>query len=464
MKKKFNKLDKGKYYCKHCFMKGKISELKYNEQEKLVNLCKIHNNLRGNFHILVFSEKYNDFVDVRGRNPFKRPEIEKAKASDTPGFCSIEGCGRYNKERDQNGRGRDIGYGYGEWIADHNIIDKDSGKIIVYKGQKCGCNCSQKFYQKHNRSNKMRVISKKSMKKLIERDDITYECPKCGFGKSSYLLTCPKCRYDPHIDFEFTCKNCGCKIPNPNATCDNCGFKDERHFYCKNCKHEIKNPMSKCENCGYQIENNLKNYIKKYEEKYCKICNCKTLHNEKSECLVCKGTHIWCGHCQQWETPSFNSRPNHWMFWAAETKQWMNDNPNKVALAKEIIIGLNHLLSSSAITGVYGWFINGKSVYVGESTDILTRSLNHIMYIFEEPDYWYNVVNYFSKNKIEVKILEFVDRNDPKYINLSDKEFKNQVLKPLELKWITKLHPDSQKCDGTDHIRSIRERQLIINI
>ena len=118
---------------------------------------------------------------------------------------------------------------------------------------------------------------------------------------------------------------------------------------------------------------------------------------------------VWCHHCERWETPSFNSRPNHWMFWAAETKQWMDENPDKVTLAKKIIIGLDALLNSPVITGVYGWFINDKISYVGESMDILTRSWNHIMYIFEEPDYWYNVIDYFDKNKIEVKILENID-------------------------------------------------------
>ena len=172
---------------------------------------------------------------------------------------------------------------------------------------------------------------------------------------------------------------------------------------------------------------------------------------------------VWCNHCERWETPSFNSRPNHWMFWAAETKQWMDDNSDKVSLAKKIIVGLNDLLNSPVITGVYGWFINDKISYVGESMDVLTRSWNHIMYIFEEPDYWYDVIDYIEKNKIEVKILKSVDRNDQKYINLSSKEFKSQVLKPLELDFISKLHPDSQKCDGTDHIRPINQRQIKIN-
>lgn len=49
--------------------------------------------------------------------------ITKNKKS---GNCSI--CGAYNKSRDQNGRGRDVGYGKGEWTNKN--------------GQKCGCSCS----------------------------------------------------------------------------------------------------------------------------------------------------------------------------------------------------------------------------------------------------------------------------------------------------------------------------------
>ena len=141
----------------------------------------------------------------------------------------------------------------------------------------------------------------------------------------------------------------------------------------------------------------------------------------------------------------------------------MDENPDKVTLAKKIIIGLDALLNSPVITGVYGWFINDKISYVGESMNILTRSWNHIMYIFEEPDYWYDVIDHLDKNKIEVKILENVDRNDPKYKNMTNKEFKSQILKSLELKWINKLKPDSQRCDGTDHIKPINQRKIKIN-
>ena len=577
MNKIFEKLDKNKCYCKFCFFdKNTIKELNYTE-DGLVELCEIHNYLKGNFHILVYKEKYDDFMDVRGRNPNKNPECEK-KSAKTPGRCSIKMCGKYNKERDQNGRGRDIGYGIGKWIAENDILD-ELGNIIVHSGEECGCSCCKDWYTEHNNSKEMKEKSRESMNILIQRDDIFYKCPKCGYGKTSYLLTCPKCGYDPHDDFKFKCKNCGEPIQNPNSKCEKCGYQQIHIYKCKNCNKELNKSNIICPFCGFnnningvfnlyfcsecnKITPHDKNYNtclvcsheytwchrherwetvdRQYLENknkiistFCPSCNLETPHkyNQKTrklECQVCNGnlvynfyinkfvtlenfeaieqnknqekyymyilenkgidstignirryksltkcnglsfesfvnSLVWCPHCERWETPSFNSRPNHWMFWAAETKQWMDDNSEKVDLAKKIIIGLNNLLNSPVITGVYGWFINDKISYVGESMDILTRSWNHIMYIFEEPDYWYNIIDYFDKNKIEVKILESVDRNDQKYKNMTNKEFKSQVLKPLELKWINKLKPDSQRCDGTDHIRPIKERKIKIN-
>lgn len=314
----------------------------------------------------------------------------------------------------------------------------------------------------------------------------TWRCPECGWkrdtdyfhvcihcGNTGYnkcsIWTCPECHRINRDNFKHTCPECGNSEETNSSiwTCSECGWKNRNFNHkCPKCGKEESNYAAswKCPDCGWENEN-YKAIINvtKRNIKYCEKCNCETIHNGNDECLVCKGTHVWCDHCERWETIKFNSKPNHWIFWTAETKQWMDDNSDKTDLAKKIIKGLNILLNSPAITGVYGWFINDKISYIGESMDILIRSWNHIMYIFEEPDYWYNVIDYFDKNKIEVKILESVDRNNQKYSNLSSKKFKSQVLKPLELKWIDKLHPDSQKCDGTDHIRSIEEREIQIN-
>ena len=173
---------------------------------------------------------------------------------------------------------------------------------------------------------------------------------------------------------------------------------------------------------------------------------------------------VWCEHCQQWEEEEYNKRPNHWMFWTEETKLWMDNDPKLVKKMQRIIKGFDILLDSEKICGVYGWFINDYQVYYGESTDILTRSYNHMMHIVEDKEYWYNIIDYLKKNKIEIRILETVDRNLPEYKNMDYHEFKKKVLKPLELYYINRDKPDSQKCDGTDHIRPIKERQLKINM
>ena len=424
----------------------------------------------------------------------------------------------------------------------------------------------------------------------------TWRCPECGWkrdtdyfhvcihcGNTGYnkcsIWTCPECHRINRDNFKHICPECGNSEETNSSiwTCSKCGWKNRNFNHkCPKCGKEESNYAAswKCPDCGWENEN-YKAIINvtKRNIKYCEKCNCETIHNGNDECLVCKGTYIWCEvhnrfetinnynneilpkkyiltfcpscnsetphkynqqtrelecqvcngkliynfyidkyikiddfelieenknqeryymyilekkgidstivnirrykslakrnslsfesfvnslvwcpHCERWETPSFNSRPNHWMFWAAETKQWMDNNPNKIELSKKTIKGLDILLNSTTITGIYGWFINDKISYIGESTDILTRSWNHIMYIFEEPDYWYNVIDYFDKNKIEVKILKSIDKNCNEYKNMSNKEFKKNVLKPLELDFIAKLHPDSQKCDGTDHM------------
>lgn len=81
-------LDKNKIYCNHCYKEHRLTELKVNEENGLVDLCSIHNNLKSNFYILVYKEEHKDFVAVRGRNPHKNAEIDKPKATGK-GLCSI---------------------------------------------------------------------------------------------------------------------------------------------------------------------------------------------------------------------------------------------------------------------------------------------------------------------------------------------------------------------------------------
>lgn len=139
----------------------------------------------------------------------------------------------------------------------------------------------------------------------------------------------------------------------------------------------------------------------------------------------------------------------------------MDENPETVNKMQKVIIGFNKLLNSQNICGVYGWFINNQPIYYGESTDILTRSYNHIMHIIENKEYWYNVIDYLDKNNLEIRILEKVNKNN--YSNLSENDFKYNILKERELYYINRDKPDAQKCDGTDHIKSLEDREFKIN-
>ena len=103
------------------------------------------------------------------------------------GICYVLACGKYNLSRDKNGRGRDVDYGDGELVANRDIIDKSTNKIIVYKCQKCGCNCSQKWYTEHNNEDAMIEDLKSNFNKLNERyvkfcDNYGEETVHDGFG------------------------------------------------------------------------------------------------------------------------------------------------------------------------------------------------------------------------------------------------------------------------------------------
>lgn len=124
---------------------------------------------------------FHDFDDRGcecGIKQRKDAQSKGIKINLQPGICTNPNCDCYNKERDQNGRGKDIGYGDGEWIANHDIIDKNTNKIIVYKGQKCGCNCSQKWYTEHNNEDNMIEHSKSNLNKLNEC--YIKFCDNCG--------------------------------------------------------------------------------------------------------------------------------------------------------------------------------------------------------------------------------------------------------------------------------------------
>ena len=166
----FLKLNKNKAYCNKCLKENVISEMNIDINDKnyfTFPNCK-HINCRP-FYKVLWNEEKQKWICSQGLKIKAVSTDELSKKSKAPENCSI--CGIYNKLRDQNGRGIDIGYGDGEWITNHDIIDNNSGKIIVCEGQKCGCNCSQKFYQKHNSSDEMIKQAKNMVNKWNSSDE-----------------------------------------------------------------------------------------------------------------------------------------------------------------------------------------------------------------------------------------------------------------------------------------------------
>lgn len=136
-----NKLNKNDIYCSHCMQNNKITKLKLDINTNLVELCPIHNKMKGNFYIFVFDKnERNEWVQVRVRNPNKIVTINNS------GICCK--CGKYNKYRDKMNRGRDS-------------YHKDDPEAK-------GCNCSYNFYFTHNNLQAMKESSSRIGKITIK--------------------------------------------------------------------------------------------------------------------------------------------------------------------------------------------------------------------------------------------------------------------------------------------------------
>lgn len=232
--------------------------------------------------------------------------------------------------------------------------------------------------------------------------------------------------------------------------------------FCPICGENTIWYAGKCTICYPEFKqtacNNLGNWIKPISYNHCIVCGIETPHkyNDNNElyCQVCAGERVWCERCQKWETINYNSQ-KHWLFYKSKTRQWINNNQSLLEKVQNIIEGdYSILLNSPAISGVYGWFLNGTCLYIGKSVDIYSRSLDHIMNMWLYPEEWYMITPYIdtfpTNNKLELLILE------------TSNDIADSDLWHSELQWINKLNPDSQKCDGTDHIRSLRDRTKII--
>ena len=273
---------------------------------------------------------------------------------------------------------------------------------------------------------------------------------------------CTSCGIESEIrDAVGQCLECSrnkLKERKLSGTCTICGKLNEirdqngrgkSHCKCSSnwfLKHNTSDKMIKrSRELGLKIGRfNFPNNV--VETKFCKICNKETPHNiHEHECLSCNKEYVWCNHCQKWETKLRNSVPNHWIFYKSKTKQWLKDNSNLVSYLENIIVGFNDIDNKSKICGIYCWYINNTTIYVGQSVDILSRLYDHMMYIVEFPDYWYDIINNLDNNKLEVKILE---------------ECNKDLLNNKELYWINILKPESQKCDGTDNIKPLNQRNF----
>ena len=136
------------------------------------------------------------------------------KMNKDSGLCSI--CGKPNKERDQNDRGRDSmkGEEFIDYITNEKIFNL-KGKLIADVGDICGCKCSENYYAELNKLDSVREAGRQNMinynnseegkqhtKELNEnkkKENIDYpgECKiclrYCEIGKRTITGVCKEC-------------------------------------------------------------------------------------------------------------------------------------------------------------------------------------------------------------------------------------------------------------------------------
>ena len=121
------------------------------------------------------------------------------------------------------------------------------------------------------------------------------------------------------------------------------------------------------------------------------------------------------------------------LFYKSKTKEWIKDNQNKLNYIIKYIIDKNNIFNSaqSNICGIYCWLINDVPYYIGQSTEISNRSLDHIYNMYNFPEWWLYIIDNVGKNgnKLEIKVLEVCEKDKLDY---------------FEEKWIKELKPISQ--------------------
>lgn len=218
--------------------------------------------------------------------------------------------------------------------------------------------------------------------------------------------------------------------------------------FCEKCNKVTPHNGSFCLICHPESNCATTNII---QYSFCFICNQETPHDLENNCQVCSGEKIWCEHCQKFETISYNSIQDHWVYYKSRTLNWIKDNKELVEFLENYIGGFDAIIDKN-ISGIYCWYVCNKPWYIGQSADILSRSYDHMKSFYESPEYF----DFYKRDSIE-KII-----NDESYnIKVEVLEECNQEnLNEKEIYWINKLKPLSQLCDSTDHIIPLNQRNF----
>lgn len=324
------------------------------------------------------------------------------------------------------------------FLTQHKGIKKSDGYRNTFCSHECSrkfaCSKMQEWYNEHPEKRSELCYNNHS-----NHSGIKY-CKKCD--KETYHLVGAGCIVC-HNKTESKRESSRINMTNlwKNEEFRNLAF----HFdYCEECQKITNHKFYTCLKCHPEV--NGANGNSKIEEDFCEKCKTNTPH-KNGECLVCKGSHIWCNHCKRYETIHFNSIQNHWIFYKSKTKQWMYENLNgSVRFLEDNIIGLKNL-QDKIYTGIYCWKIDDIPYYIGQATNILNRSYDHMCNIDISPEYWINIKDNFDNHTLSIECLE---------------ECKREELDEKEKCWINKLLPLSQKCDGTDNIIPLEKRKFDI--
>ncbi|MGC8585022.1 MAG: SPFH domain-containing protein [Thermoplasmata archaeon] len=88
---------------------------------------------------------------------------------------------------------------------------------------------------------------------MVQQQEQTKKCPKCGSLVPVSAKFCPSCGYDFSSEDMMTCPYCGAKIPKNSKFCPSCG--KPLNLKCPKCGADIPAGAKFCPNCGWKVEN-----------------------------------------------------------------------------------------------------------------------------------------------------------------------------------------------------------------